>query len=101
MSNRTRNLHAWRTRTADGRKREIRAQLFGARWSLSSRYTDEEEWTDHPRPSLEDLIELEEVLESKYQRKHLAWEHLLSVRKLIETHRSRRRPSPRPDESAD
>lgn len=83
MSNRTRNLHAWKTRLTDGRKREVRAQLFGSRWSLTSRCSDEEEWTAHVPPLLEDLQELEEILFKKYQRKHVAWEHLVGVRKLI------------------
>ena len=84
MSNRTRNLHAWRTRLEDGRKREVRAQLFGAQWTISSRCQDEEEWTVHDPPSLEDLEALHETLFNKYQRKHLAWEHVESVQKLIE-----------------
>ena len=84
MSNRTRNLHAWKTRTAEGRKREVRAQLFGSRWSLTSRCADEEDWTAHAEPLLEDLVDLEGVLFNKYQRRHAAWEHVLSVRRLIE-----------------
>lgn len=84
MSNRTRNLHGWKTRTADGRSREVRAQFHGAKWALTSRCKGEEEWTTHDRPLLEDLVELHEVLFNKYQRKHLAWEHLQSVRRLIE-----------------
>ena len=89
MSNRTRNLHAWRTRTADGRKREVRAQLFGAKWSLTSRCAGEEDWIAHAPPLIEDLEELEGVLFNKYQRKHVAWEHLVGVRKLIEAWTSR------------
>lgn len=86
VSNRTRNLHAWKTRTADGRKREVRARLFGSKWTLSSRCAGEEEWATHDPPSLEDLRELEEVLFRKYQRKRAAWDHLVGVRKLIEAH---------------
>jgi len=84
MPKRNRNLHAWKDRTEDGRKREVHAQLFGGKWTLRSRFTDEEEWTDHPTPLLEDLEELHAVLERKYQRKHLAWEYLEGVRKMIE-----------------
>ncbi len=53
-------------------------------WTLSSRFDDEEGWTVHDPPLLEDLVDLHEVLFNKYQRKHLAWEHLESVKKLIE-----------------
>ena len=84
MSKRTRNLHVWKTRTADGRSREVRAQLHASKWTLTSRYKGEEDWTTHERPRLEDLVELHEVLFNKYQRKHLAWEHLQGVRSLIE-----------------
>ena len=84
MSKRTRNLHGWRTRTDDGRLREVRAQLFGSAWTLTSRCKGEEDWVTHDPPLLEDLEDLHEVLFNKYQRKHLAWEHLDGVRKLIE-----------------
>ena len=79
-----RNLHAWRTSTDDGRRREVRAQLFGSVWTVESREGEEEDWTRHDPPALEDLIELHDVLFNKYQRKHLAWEHLRSVRTLID-----------------
>ena len=46
VSKRTRNLYAWKERTEDGRKRQVEAQLFGARWKLSSICEDEEEWTN-------------------------------------------------------
>lgn len=91
MSNRTRNLHAWKTRDAEGKKRDVQAQLFGARWVVSSRMADEEDWTVHDVPLLTDLEELEQVLFRKYQRKHLAWEHLLSVREMIAARRARGR----------
>jgi hypothetical protein len=91
MSNRTRNLHVWKMRDAEGQKREVQAQLFGARWVLSSRTVGEEDWTVHDPPLLEDLEELEQVLFRKYQRKHLAWEHLVSVREMIAARRARTR----------
>lgn len=84
MSRRTRNLYAWKERTDDGRKRLVEAQLFGAQWKFTSRFDDEEEWTDHETPLLDDLIELEKKVFNKYQRKHNAWDQVLSVRELIE-----------------
>ncbi len=83
MSKRTRNLYVWKTLTDDGRKRQVQAQLFGAQWMFSSRLDDEEDWTDHENPALEDLEDLEEMVFNKYQRKHAAWDHLNSVRKLV------------------
>jgi hypothetical protein len=87
MSKHTRNVHVWRTRTADGLRREVQAVLHGSRWELSSRCEDEEEWTAHQPPLLEDLIELHDTLFRKYQRKHLAWEKLEGVQNLIDSMR--------------
>jgi hypothetical protein len=78
-----RNLHAWKTRTDDGRKREVNARLFGGIWTFRARISGEELWTSYEEPLLEDLLALREVLFAKYQRKHLAHEHLTSVEKLI------------------
>ena len=82
-----RNLYIWKSRTDDGRKREVRAQRVAGKWTIRSRFTDEEDWTDHVRPSLEDLVDLEEVLFNKYQRKHTSWEFVVDVRKMIEERR--------------
>ena len=83
MSRRTRDLHVWKRSTDDGRKREVRAQLFGPTWKFISRYSDEVEWTEHEVPPLEDLVELYEVLFNKYQRNRLAWERVVSVQDAI------------------
>ena len=84
-----RNLHAWKTRTPDRGRREVRAQLHGKRWSFSERYQDEEDWTILDPPGLEDLESLHEVLYNKYQRKHLSWDHVRGVEQLIQERRSR------------
>ena len=84
MSKRTRNLYVWKTLTEEGRKRQVQAQLFGSKWAFSSRFLDEEEdWETHDPPSLEDLESLEEVIFNKYQRKHVSWDQLVNVRRLI------------------
>ena len=88
MSRQTRNLYQWKTRTDDGEKREVEAQLFGTRWTFrsrpSSRRSDEDaDWEDHGKPRLEDLQELESMIFNKYQRKHASYDQLESVRKLI------------------
>ena len=83
MSRRTRNLYAWKTKNEDGEKRLVEAQLFGAKWTFVSRLKSEEEWTEHKKPLLEDLEELEYLIFNKYQRKHVSYDQLLGVRKLI------------------
>ncbi len=89
MSNRTRNLHVWKTRLPCGGKREVRAQLFGSRWNLTSRGPDDEDWVTHTPPLLEHLVELEVIVEKKYRRNQVAWEHLVGLRKLIESRKPR------------
>ena len=78
-----RNVHVWKTTTAEGEKREVRAEKFGGKWRVQSKIKGEDEWTYYDTPLVEDLIELREVLWRKYQRKHLAWEDVAAVEKLI------------------
>ena len=78
-----RNVHVWKTTTETGAKREVRAEKFGKRWRLQAKTAGEENWTYYDDPLLEDLLELREVLFRKYQRKHLSWEDLQAVEKLI------------------
>lgn len=84
MSRRTRDLHVWKYKTDDGRRREVRAQLLDGIWCFKSKHNDEDEWTEHEEPPLEDLEDLYTVLFNKYQRKRLAWERVLHVREMIE-----------------
>jgi hypothetical protein len=86
MSKRTRNLYAWKTRSEDGRKRQVEAQLFGAQWKFTSLCAGDEEWAEHDPPLLEDLEDLEIKVFNKYQRKHNSWDQVISVRKLIARH---------------
>jgi hypothetical protein len=78
-----RNTHTWKHTTADGEKREVRAEKFGKQWRIQSKLKHEERWTYHDMPLLEDLIDLRRVLWNKYQRKHLAFEDVAAVEKLI------------------
>lgn len=78
-----RNVHIWKTTTEDGEKREVRAEKFGGKWRLQAKLKGEDAWTYYDAPLLEDLIELRDVLWRKYQRKHLSWEDVTAVEKLI------------------
>ena len=89
MSRRTRNLYVWKTKADDGRKRKVEAQLFGSKWSFRDWCAGDEEWTEIKRPSLEDLEELETMIFNKYQRKHVSYDQLVGIRKII----AERRPS--------
>jgi hypothetical protein len=79
----TRNIHVWKSTTAEGEKREVRAEKFGGRWKLQAKIEGAEEWTYYPSPSLEDLAELRDVLWRKYQRKKLPYEDITTVERMI------------------
>ena len=79
-----RNQHVWKTVTEQGDKREVRAEKFGGRWRIQAKLAHEEKWTYYDAPLRDDLIQLREILWRKYQRKHLAWEDVAAIDKLIE-----------------
>lgn len=78
-----RNTHIWKTKTETGEKREVRAEKFGKQWRVQAKVKGEERWTYYETPPLEDLIELRDVLFKKYQRKHLSWEDIEAIDKMI------------------
>ena len=90
-----RNSYEWKARTEDGRKRKVRAQRERNTWRIESLGPDDEDWVHHPRPSLEDLEALEEILVNKYQRKHTSFEFVDEVQRMVE---AKRASLPKPDE---
>jgi hypothetical protein len=78
-----RNLHVWKTKTEEGEKRRCARRKFGKRWRLQAKVKGEENWTYYDTPLLADLLELRDVLWRKYQRKHLSWEDVEQVDRLI------------------
>ncbi len=78
-----RNLHVWKSRTPEGEKREVRAEKFGKKWRIQSKAASEPMWTYYDSPRLEDLLDLHDVLWRKYQRKHLAYEDVAAIERLI------------------
>jgi hypothetical protein len=78
-----RNIHVWKRTTEDGEKREVRAEKFAARWKIQAKLKHDEKWTYYEDPPMEDLIELRRVLWNKYQRKHLSYEDVTAVEKMI------------------
>ena len=61
----------------------MRAEKFGKKWRLQAKVKGEENWTYYEAPLLADLLELRDVLWRKYQRKHLSWEDVEQVDRLI------------------
>lgn len=89
-----RNVHVWKTVTADREKREIRAERFGGRWRFQSKLRSEEQWTYYDLPPVEELEELRDILWRKYQRKRLPWDDVASIDLMLE---ARRAEEPGPD----
>ncbi len=79
----TRNVHEWKSTTPEGERREIRAEKFAAKWRIQSKLKGDEKWTYHDPASLEDLMELRDILWRKYQRKRLAWDDIEIVERII------------------
>jgi hypothetical protein len=83
LKTRSRNVHVWKHTTEEGEKREVRAEKFGGKWRIQAKLKGEETWNYYDAPQLEDLMELRRVLWNKYQRKHLSFEDVAAVDKLI------------------
>ena len=77
------NEHAWKERTPEGEKREIRAVKFGKQWRLQSKLKSEAQWTYYDRPLEADLETLLDILRRKYQRRRASHEDVLSVERLL------------------
>jgi 2-iminoacetate synthase ThiH len=75
--------HGWTSRTEEGLKREVRAVKFGGRWAIESKIKGEESWTHHDPPQVEDLRELLEILNRKWQRRRASYEDVRAVERLI------------------
>jgi hypothetical protein len=78
-----RNVHIWKAVGEDGRKREVRAERFGGRWKFQAQSKGDEHWTYYEAPSMEDLLELRDVLWRKYQRKRLPWDDVATIDQMI------------------
>ena len=78
--------HIWTEKDEEGRKREVRATKFGGKWRLQSKISDENEWTYHDPPLLDDLLQLKDVVARKYQRRRASADDVASVDKLIAEH---------------
>ena len=78
-----RSQHIWTEKDEEGRKREVRATKFGGKWRLQSKASDEDSWTYHEPPLLDDLLKLKEIIERKYQRRRATADDVVSVDKLI------------------
>ena len=78
------NDHGWRSKTADGERRDVVATRFGKRWTFRSRVKGAEDWTEHEEPMLEDLEDLLAVLQAKYTRKRIPWEHVAEIEAMVQ-----------------
>ena len=77
------NLHVWKERDEEGRKREVRATKFGGQWKLQAKFSDEETWTYYYPPLLEDLRSLKDIIDRKYRRRRATADDVAAVDKLL------------------
>jgi hypothetical protein len=75
--------HIWTEKDHDGRKREVRATKFGGQWRLQAKIVGEDGWTYYDIPSLDDLLNLKEIIERKYRRRRASADDVASLEKLI------------------
>jgi len=75
--------HEWREKTEDGETRLVTATRHAGKWQLQSRLKSENEWTKFPVIELEDLESLLDIVERKYQRSRLPYEHVKEIEALI------------------
>lgn len=78
-----RNIHVWKTVTADREKREVRAERFGGRWRFQSKVPSSAVWTYYDTPSLEDLETLRDIVWRKYQRKRLPHDDVATLDAML------------------
>jgi hypothetical protein len=74
-----RNVHVWKTVTAEGEKKEIRAERFAGKWRFQAKVKSAEQWTYYDQPSVDELEQLRDVLWRKYQRKRLPHDDVASI----------------------
>ena len=78
-----RSQHIWKEKDRDGARREVRVTKFGGVWKFQSKTSDEERWTYHDVPSMEDLLTLQDIIARKYRRRRASADDLASVDKLV------------------
>ena len=75
--------HEWREKTEEGETRLVTATRHAGKWQLQSRLKSEDEWTKFPVIELEDLETLLDIIERKYNRSRLPYEHVKEIEALI------------------
>jgi hypothetical protein len=75
--------HIWTEKDADGAKREVRATKFGGVWKFQSKTADEERWTYHEVPLMDDLLKLQDIIARKYRRRRATADDVAAVDKLV------------------
>ena len=82
--------HEWREKTEDGETRLVTATRHAGKWQLQSRLKSEDEWTKFPVIELEDLESLLDIVQRKYNRSRLPFEHVKEIEALIAAAQNRK-----------
>jgi chromosomal replication initiation ATPase DnaA len=75
--------HEWREKTEEGQTRLVTASRHAGKWQLQSRLKSEDQWTKFSVIELEDLETLLDIVQRKYQRSRLPYEHVKEIEVLI------------------
>lgn len=74
---------SWKTRTAEGERRVVRAKRIGRVWNFHERVGRFDEWQTVPEPSLEDWHELLDGVQRRVPRRLMPPDEPKRVRGLI------------------
>jgi len=73
----------WKTRTAEGERREVYARRVGGEWRFFVRERRFEAWAPLPTPTREDWLQLLDAVERRANRRLLRPEEVESVRRRM------------------
>jgi hypothetical protein len=73
----------WKTRMADGARREVNAQRVGGEWRFFVRERRFDQWAPLEHPPLEDWLELLDAVQRRVARRLLTPDHESRLRKTI------------------
>ena len=77
---------SWKSRTAEGNKREVYAQRIGGRWKFFARERRYDRWIALAEPPIEDWLELLDAVRRRVARRLLRPEEENRVKKTIVEH---------------
>jgi hypothetical protein len=72
----------WKTKRGDGTSYEVRVSFFGGKYTFQFKEDVQEEWDYSRKPSLEDLQDLWDAVQRRYQRRQITDKELKEARRI-------------------